>query len=156
MREDEIYILCKSFLREEGWKIIGGQPPRGTDHYPVIEIKSDSNASKGSLGSFKPDLVAIKEGYVLLCECKPTFDPTDVAKLHEVLQSQSRINQLSLELTQRNLLHRIEGVLAVVAFGGTSTLSDDLVGVISFTNGTVFTRPALSWDRRVASLLRSE
>ena len=152
MREDEIYILTKSFLMKSGWKIIGGQPPKGTDKYPVIEIKSAANSDKGSLGSFKPDLVATKDSWLLLCECKPGLDLNDVYKLREILLSPSRIAQLYAELKQRNLGVSGPELLAVVTFGGISRVSDALVGGLAFYENDVVFSPADSWSEKISAL----
>jgi len=45
MTEDEVYVRAKRLLREQGWDILGGQPPRGTDSLPVIEVKSTKGVS---------------------------------------------------------------------------------------------------------------
>lgn len=39
MSEDEIYVYTKEWLIDKGYKILGGQPPNGSDDFPVVEIK---------------------------------------------------------------------------------------------------------------------
>ena len=152
MREDEIYINSREFLIQTGWVIIGGQPPRGTDRYPVIEIKSDANERRGSAGSFKPDLVATQDGFLLICECKPSFDPKDVEKLHAVLTSTSRIEQLHLELSRRKITAAGNQLIAVVSFSGLHEFNDELVGSISLTQVGAIVGSANCWSDEVRSL----
>lgn len=111
MREDEVYFHTKEFLRNSGLTVIAGQPPRGTDRVPVIEIKSPENDRKGSDGSFKPDLVAANEQVILVVECKPRYSSSDVQKLQELRASADRRRKLVEEILQRGLLHR-HGLIA--------------------------------------------
>jgi hypothetical protein len=47
--ENTLYEKVKNYLKTTGWIILGGQPARGTNHLPVIEVKdSPSRGSKGS------------------------------------------------------------------------------------------------------------
>ena len=73
---------------------------------PVIEVKTVKNKTKGSLGSFKPDLIAANESVILVVECKPTFSAADVTKLRELQSSAERRQNLAEEIMQRGILHR--------------------------------------------------
>ena len=112
MREDEIYLLTKKWVLERKFDILGGQPPNGTDRFPVIEIKSEENSKKGSRTSYKPDLIIATPDFLLIIECKPQFNLGDVDKLREIAQSRSRIKALIEELRQRRSLERREHTLA--------------------------------------------
>lgn len=125
MREDEIYLLTKNWAIASKYQILGGQPPNGTDRFPVIEIKSEVNTAKGSHSSYKPDLVLATSSLIILVECKPQFDPKDVAKLKEISSSETRLFYLIKELRQRRSLERREH--------GLSKLSDkDLIKRIRY------------------------
>ena len=87
MTEEEVYLGCKNYLLKNGYKVIAGQPARGVDHLPVIEIKGDNDGTKGSKFSYKPDLVAFKENFIYIIECKPKFDLGDYLKLKEIKNS---------------------------------------------------------------------
>jgi hypothetical protein len=102
MNETEVYIATKTVLKQIGLKLIGGQPPNGTDSFPVIEIADPSIFSKGSKGSFKPDLVAFcpKRQKLVIVECKPQFSLNDVEKLIQAAEN-NRLGLLSQELRQR-------------------------------------------------------
>lgn len=104
VNETFLYIRLKRFLRASGWSVVGGQPPSGTDHIPVLEIKAGSGLAKGSLGSFKPDLVACYGTRVIVVEIKPKFNLEDVQKLREFLASDERRRNFLLELRQRGIL----------------------------------------------------
>jgi hypothetical protein len=99
-----LYIALKRFLLLRGARIIGGQPPSGTDHLPVIEIKSSPAATQsGSLDSFKPDLVVSEGNLMFVIEIKPRFSLGDARKLQELMQSEARQKAFWAELSQRNI-----------------------------------------------------
>lgn len=99
--ETSVYLRVKKHLKNNGWSVLAGQPPSGTDHLPVIEIKDDLELGNGSKGSFKPDLVAWKENLLIFIELKPTFNAQDQEKVESVLLSQIRQVALWEELIQR-------------------------------------------------------
>lgn len=107
LNEEEVYNGTKQILKNNSYVLLAGQPPRGVDHLPVIEIKSGMNKEKGSKDSFKPDLVAYKDNILLIIECKPNFNNNDLQKLNKVLNSESRLFEFYNELLERGLLNRI-------------------------------------------------
>jgi hypothetical protein len=127
LSEEEVYNGAKRWLRKNGFKILAGQPARGVDHLPVIEIKQPTG-DKGSHYSFKPDLVAYKEGTFYIIECKPEFNYDDYLKIVSILSSDLRINNFYNELKQYKLLERInytkgisefkEAIKGLLAFSG--------------------------------------
>ena len=112
MREDEIYLLTKRWVIEHDFQILGGQPPNGTDRFPVIEIKSEESVTKGSRTSFKPDLVVATQDLIMIVECKPEFNEADVSKLNEISASGTRLRALVNEIRQRRCLERRDHCLA--------------------------------------------
>lgn len=82
--ETQIYILMKEWFKDNGWIVLGGEPPGGTNDIPLIELKDIDHAGKGSKGSKKIDLVGYKQGYFLLLELKPTISYSDVKKLNQI------------------------------------------------------------------------
>lgn len=84
LSESEIYVYTKEFLKEQGWELVGGEPPGGTDELPRIEIKDPEYRKKGSNGSKKVDLIAQKSGNILLLELKPCYHSSDVSKLDDI------------------------------------------------------------------------
>lgn len=103
LNETQVFILVKSFLLNNGWQVLGGQPPSGTDLLPVIEIRDPAHKGKGSKGSYKPDLVAWKDSKLAIIELKPSFNQPDRAKVNEVLTSPERTKSLWESLIQRNI-----------------------------------------------------
>lgn len=106
MTEGHVYIATKAILTRVSATLVAGQPPSGTDHLPVVEIKDPARVLKGSRGAFKPDLIAWFEPHLFVIECKPKRSIADIAKLHEVLDSPERLYLLHHELTQRGILMR--------------------------------------------------
>jgi hypothetical protein len=90
LNETQVYISVKNYLLEKGWHVIGGQPPSGTDHLPVIEIRDPTYKGKGSKGSYKPDLIAWHNSKLVIIELKPSFNQPDRAKVNGVLESPER------------------------------------------------------------------
>jgi len=106
VREDEIYLLTKQWVVNQELHVLGGQPPNGTDRFPVIEIKSDEHSEKGSRTSYKPDLIVATSDHLLIIECKPLFNFEDVSKLKEIAESLPRLEAFIGELRQRRSLER--------------------------------------------------
>lgn len=147
-------MLSKDWFLSRNFKILGGQPPNGTDRFPVIEIKSGENPEKGSRTSYKPDLVIAAHDVLLVVECKPQFSYSDVAKLRDVFKSEMRRRYLVNEIRQRRSLERHKHKLAqlsdelltlrircCVAYCGNRNLVDDIYSLVFKTkssNGTLF------------------
>ena len=91
----------KKYLKREGWSLLGGQPPSGTDHLPLIEIKNFIGDEKGSKYSFKPDLVAYRKSEMLIVEIKPCFSASDLEKLHEIVVDVNRQDAFWSEIRTR-------------------------------------------------------
>jgi hypothetical protein len=104
MKEEEIYIATKAWFKKKDYLILGGQPPGGTDHIPLIEIKDPNYSEKGSKGSYKPDLIVGNKENIIIIECKPDYDLGDEKKLKEIINSDERKIMLFKELQQRHLL----------------------------------------------------
>ncbi len=79
IEENLIYQILKKYLREQNWIILGGEPPGGTIHIPIIEVRDPLNFKKGSKGSKKIDLVAFKSSFFLLLELKPSYSYYDIS-----------------------------------------------------------------------------
>ena len=133
--ETFLYIRLKRFLRYAGWQVVGGQPPSGTDHIPVLEIKAGNGVAKGSLGSFKPDLVAFRESTVLVIEIKPRFTKSDVDKVADFMSSKSRQDNFVLELEQRGVLEAGSPLGNLITFEGAiayAGAAGDALGLTTF------------------------
>ena len=115
MTEEEVYLGTKRYLIKNNFLVLAGQPPRGVDHLPVIEIK-ESNSEKGSRFSYKPDLIAFKNNRFIIIECKPTFNYGDYQKLHNILSNSTRFKNFYLELEQYNILFKANYTLGFEYF----------------------------------------
>jgi hypothetical protein len=111
--EMDLYIALKGYLKDTGWEIVGGQPPSGSDHLPVVEIKLNHGLEKGSKESFKPDLLALRENQLMLFEIKPKYSQSDFEKLLTVLDSDQRINALWLELGERKVRDSLGNIVSL-------------------------------------------
>ncbi len=103
LTETQVFITVRSYLLENDWQVIGGQPPSGTDYLPVIEIRDPTYKGKGSKGSYKPDLIAWHQSNLVIIELKPSFNQPDRDKVNEVLNSPERTRSLWESLIQRNI-----------------------------------------------------
>lgn len=122
LSEEEVYNGAKNWLKRNGFTVIAGQPARGIDHLPVIEIKTRTG-DKGSRESYKPDLIALKDGAIYIIECKPAFNLPDYEKIQSVLNDSVRRRNLIFELNQYKLLERngldeVESVKGMLAYSG--------------------------------------
>ena len=131
LSEEEVYLGAKKILLENEFIILGSQPPRGIDHYPVIEIKYNLTGTKGSKHSYKPDIVAYKDGYFYIVECKPKYSKDDFDKIHDVFTSAFRIGSLFLELSQRSLFDKIDYM------GDITDFSLKLRGILAYSGDMV-------------------
>lgn len=107
LSEEEVYNGTKRFLLKNNFVLLAGQPPRGVDHLPVVEIKSGVNQEKGSKDAFKPDLVAFKDNLFFIIECKPRFNNGDYQKLNKILNCNSRLYAFFNELVQRKIIQKL-------------------------------------------------
>jgi len=129
LNETQVFILVRKYLVENNWQVIGGQPPSGTDHLPVIEIRDPTYKGNGSKGSYKPDLIAWYESKLVIIELKPSFNKPDRDKVNKVLNSPERIGSLWESLIQRNItlgkfgrISEVQGnsrVVGGLGYGGT-------------------------------------
>ena len=126
LTEEEVYNGAKRWLRKNGFTVIAGQPARGVDHLPVIEIKNPTG-DKGSKYSYKPDLVAYKDKIFYIIECKPGFDSDDNTKINDVLSSETRLKSFFIEIEQYQLFGRIGYHPSFFEF------KDSIEGVLAFS-----------------------
>lgn len=129
LTEEEVYNGAKRWLRKNGFQVIAGQPARGVDHLPVIEIKQPSG-DKGSRDAYKPDLVAYKDEVFYIIECKPSFDYGDLEKVNDVLSSTERKKNFFIELSQYQLLMRVHYNKSFDVF------CDSVEGVLAYSGET--------------------
>ena len=101
LSESEIYLKSKTILLENNWIILGGEPPGGTDTIPRIELRDPTYKGKGSKGSKKIDLIAIKEDKLLLIELKSKFAQSDIEKLNLIVSERKWRESLNIALKSK-------------------------------------------------------
>jgi len=105
-KEVEVYLAVKKYLNKNDFIVLAGQPPNGCDDVPVLEIKDPVLKEKGSKGAFKPDLIAYKEGQIIIIECKAKFDIRDQEKLMKVKKCIKRKEMIFNEIVGRSIFKR--------------------------------------------------
>lgn len=106
MKEDAVYVAAKRWFSSKGFIALAGQPPAGCDNIPVVEIKTEGVRQRGSAGAYKPDLLLARSTQLIIAECKPEHSESDILKLLDVADSESRKVLLFQEIAQRGLLKR--------------------------------------------------
>lgn len=89
MREDLIHYSVRKKLKANGWKLIAGQYPNGSDDElpplyvvdPYLARDNSPDHRRHSKNKFVPDLVAVKDNIILIIEMKPKFYLKDELKL---------------------------------------------------------------------------
>jgi len=93
MKEDYIHVAMRQYLKNNGWLLIAGEFPGGTDDELNVlsisdpEVARDNSPSprQHSTGEIIPDLVAYKNGIILIIEAKPQYYQADKDKLEDLL-----------------------------------------------------------------------
>jgi len=82
-KEDVVWWTLYERFSDKGWKIVGGQPPKGTSPVDVVRLRLKTSA-RGGFSGFIPDLIANKENVVIVFECKPKMSVENEVKLDRV------------------------------------------------------------------------
>ena len=93
--EGLIHMYMRRFLRSQGWQLIAGEYPGGSDHelYPLNVVdpslaRDDSpDPRRHSLGELIPDVVALRDRELLIGEAKLSYDERDQRKLDLLLRA---------------------------------------------------------------------
>lgn len=95
MKRDETYVhvAIRAFLKKEGWALIAGQYPGGSDDElhvfnifdPALAKDSSPDHRRHSYGKLVPDLIAYKDNKILVIEAKPEYSLSDKEKLEYLL-----------------------------------------------------------------------
>lgn len=112
--ETVVHISARKFLKSDGWILIAGQYPGGSDdELPVLNIVDPNLARdnspdhrRHSLGKFVPDIVAIKNGELLIVEAKPSYSAADKLKLNDLLSN--HLGDLQRALADFQLRHQLK------------------------------------------------
>ncbi len=87
--EGSIHIAMRSILRGQGWLLVAGEYPGGSDHElwplnvvdPSVACDRSPNPRGHSVGELIPDLVALRGRELILAEAKVSYSGGDKAKL---------------------------------------------------------------------------
>ena len=87
--EGLIHLSMRAFLTRQGWQLIAGEYPGGSDHQlyplnvvdPALARDESPDPRRHSLGELIPDLVALRKRDLFIGEAKLGHDDGDRAKL---------------------------------------------------------------------------
>ncbi|MEF3309606.1 hypothetical protein PV433_11955 [Paenibacillus sp. GYB004] len=103
--EGFIHVSMRDFLKKNGWTLIAGQYPGGSDDEltalnvmdPTLARDQSPDPRRHSYGKLVPDLIAYKDGSLLVVEAKPKFSLEDQQKLIYLLSERRNDFISSLE-----------------------------------------------------------
>ena len=138
MKIDEgyVHVAVRRFLKTQGWKLVAGQFPGGSDDDcytlnvtdPTFACDNSPDHRRHSDNKIVPDLFALNRIEVLIIEMKPTYSVADELKLISLLDER-----------------RSDLILAMRKFGterGVPELCDPesliLTPALGFKAGTIF------------------
>jgi hypothetical protein len=93
MREGFIHVAVRRFLVRNGWQLIAGQYPNGSDDEvpalyvvdPAVARDRSPDPRRHSSDKIVPDIVALSRGILLIAEHKPKYSAEDEKKLINLL-----------------------------------------------------------------------
>lgn len=96
INESFVHVAMRQFLKKCEWLLIAGEYPNGSDdELNVLSISDPSVARdnspeprRHSYGEIIPDLIAYKDGVVLIIEAKPNYSVDDKEKLYNLLYNE--------------------------------------------------------------------
>jgi hypothetical protein len=175
IREYAITYAVKNYLLSKNWDVIAYNPP-GSQGTFTIPNPSKDGGYRGGTGSESPDIIAIKNGLVIVVECKTTFNVDDSLKLNNLFTDKRKMEILEIlisrvcEANSIKVPDKMEYIFAL-AYEGIPHKSNFL-GLISvevnedfdITNMKAISsyekyfsatlQPASSWDESILKLLK--
>lgn len=117
--EGHVHVAMRKFLVRQGWLLVAGEYPGGSDHqlYPLNvvdpEVARDDSPDprRHSLGELIPDLVALRDRDLIIAEAKLRYDEGDRAKLALLLSDRRTHLLLALRTYARE--RRVPDLLPV-------------------------------------------
>ena len=93
--EGHIHLYMRRFLRRQGWQLVAGEYPGGSDHQlyplnvvdPALARDESPDPRRHSFGELIPDLVALRDRNLFIGEAKLRYDDGDRAKLVSLLSA---------------------------------------------------------------------
>lgn len=97
LTEGHIHVAARRLLRQQGFVLIAGQYPGGSDDElcalnvvdPTVACDDSPDPRRHSDGKLVPDLVALRRNVLLVVEMKPDYSEDDYRKL-VVIRDQRR------------------------------------------------------------------
>ena len=175
IREYAITYAVKNYLLSKNWDVIAYNPPGSQGTFTIPNPGKDGGY-RGQTGSESPDIIAIKNGLVMIVECKTTFNLDDSAKLNNLFTDNKKMEILEILITrvcEANAIKvpdKIEYIFAL-AYQGIPHKSNFL-GLINVQVNVDFDitnikaissyekyfsatlQPASSWDKNILELLK--
>lgn len=135
LTEGLIHVATRRYLRDDGWRLIAGQYPGGSDDElhtlyvvdPTVARDNSPDPRRHSSGKLVPDIVALRRRTLLIVEAKVGYSVEDRNKLVYLLTD--RRADLLAALHKFALARRISELLPV------DTL--DLVPALAFAANVV-------------------
>jgi len=95
INESFVHVAMREFLKSNGWLLIAGEFPNGSDDElnvlsisdPFVAKDNSPDPRRHSNGEIVPDLVAYKDGCVIIIEAKPRYSIEDKLKLKDLLNN---------------------------------------------------------------------
>ena len=95
INESFVHVAMREYLRSSGWTLIAGEFPNGSDDElnvlsisdPVVARDNSPDPRRHSFGEIVPDLVAYKNGVILIIEAKPRYSYDDKLKLNSLFSN---------------------------------------------------------------------
>ena len=89
MNESYVHVAMRQFLKREGWTLVAGEYPGGSDDElyvlsimdPEVARDNSPDPRRHSEGEIIPDLFAYKDSKMLVIEAKPKYSAADREKL---------------------------------------------------------------------------
>lgn len=94
--ESFVHVSMRQHLKKNGWLLIAGEYPNGSDDElnvlsisnPTVARDNSPDPRRHSAGEIIPDLIAYKDGTILIIEAKPYYSLDDKAKLINLLTNE--------------------------------------------------------------------
>lgn len=93
LTESHIHVAMRRHLKKDGWKLVAGQYPGGSDDElyclnitdPRLAKDGSPDPRRHSLNKIVPDLLAVKDNTLIIVEAKPNYSEDDFEKLQDLL-----------------------------------------------------------------------
>lgn len=93
--EYDVTFSVKEWLINHNWQIIAFDPPGAQGTFSIPDPTKKDKKEKGQTGTTAPDIIATKNNFLLIVECKGSGKSrikSDIEKLNGFLHNKKRIN----------------------------------------------------------------